>query len=97
MMFSKLATLSALLVSVIATGDKLEKGFTPHFMDWLKANGYEKYGFERKDLKGGAYGGFSAERETISHHPVVFIHGNSDIGAGNYNWQTGFTESIKHF
>lgn len=28
----------------------IERGLTTHFSSWLKANGYEKYGFERTDL-----------------------------------------------
>lgn len=70
---------------------------TPHFSRWLKANNYEKYGFERSDLEGGAYGGKNSDSDSIKHEPVIFIHGNSDIAAGPTYWQSGWSESIKYF
>jgi hypothetical protein len=38
--------------------------------------------FARTDLQGGAYGGKASDNDTVTHIPVVFYHGNSDIAVG---------------
>ena len=57
---------------------------------------YKSYGFERSDLKCGAYGGKQDANETLKKTPFIFIHGNSDLAFGRgtqdgyVSWQTGF-------
>lgn len=74
----------------------LECGFTTHFANFLSANGYDKWKFDRPDLKCAAYGGKANNKDTIKKVPVIFIHGNSDLAFGRgsadgyVSWQTGF-------
>ena len=57
---------------------------------------YAKYEFNRKDIRCGEYGGKADDSDTIRKNPVIFIHGNSDVGFsrgqidGYASWQTGF-------
>jgi hypothetical protein len=60
----------------------LDRGLTPHFVNWLNNNGYGHWEFERLDLVGGAYGGKSSDTDNLNHAPIVFFHGNSDIAVG---------------
>jgi len=60
----------------------LDRGLTSHFSQWLNANGYGQYKFERLDLVGGAYGGKQSDADTVTNAPVIFYHGNSDIAVG---------------
>jgi len=39
----------------------IDRGLSTHFNDWLNANGYGIYGFQRLDLVGGAYGGKASD------------------------------------
>ncbi|KFA91645.1 lipase family protein [Archangium violaceum] len=74
-------------------------GFTTHFRDWLRANGYEPaYNLVRADLAGGSYGGKASSTDTVVNQPVIFIHGNSDkaIGTGTAG-QSGWNASIEFF
>lgn len=74
-------------------------GITPHFREWLTANGYTAtYDFARDDLVGGSYGGKASASDTVVNQPVIFIHGNSDkaIGTGTVG-QTGWNASIDYF
>ena len=91
--------LSALLCATASA--KLDVGLTDHFLSWLNANGYSSYNFDRSELVGGAYGGKSSSSDVITHQPVVFIHGNSDIAVGqpkmSTDWASGFTTSIEYF
>jgi triacylglycerol lipase len=75
----------------------LERGLTPHFIKWLNANGYGSYGFERSDLVGGAYGGKESDDDSVTHNPIVYFHGNSDVAVGTNGDFNGFTASIEHF
>lgn len=74
----------------------LECGFTTHFSTFLQDKGYGSWGFDRSDLKCGSFGGKDTAKETIEKIPVIFIHGNSDVGFGRgtadgyVSWQTGF-------
>lgn len=74
----------------------LNCGFTDHFHNWLGKNGYSNWGFERPDIKCGAFGGKTSDSDTLKNVPVIFIHGNSDVGFGRgtadgyVSWQTGF-------
>jgi hypothetical protein len=71
----------ALLISV-AQAD-LQRGLTQNFIDWLNANGYSSYSFNRTDLPGGAYGGKSSDSDKGSgKRPVMFVHGWTDIAVG---------------
>lgn len=72
-------------------------GITPHFQNWLQANGYGSYGFERSDLVGGSYGGKQNDSDTVVNQPVIFIHGNSDKAVGTVTGQTGWNASIDYF
>ena len=82
--FKLIGITSLLAVGVLAAD--IDRGLTPHFSTWLNANGYGSHGFERKDLDGGAYGGFSSGTDKATHKPVIFIHGNSDIAVGYDYW-----------
>jgi len=83
--------------SLVAVCSCLERGLTPHFSAWLKANGYEEFGFERLDFVGGAYGGKTDDSDPVKHQPLVIYHGNSDIAVGTTYWQIGFTNTIEYF
>lgn len=72
-------------------------GITPHFRDWLAANGYGSYDFGRFDLAGGSYGGKSSATDSVVNQPVIFIHGNSDKAVGTTAGQTGWNASIDYF
>jgi len=73
-------------------------GFGADFASWLSKNGYSQWNFDRTDLKCAAYGGKAAAKDKIAKTPLIFIHGNSDIGFGRGStdgyvaWQTGFRE-----
>jgi hypothetical protein len=75
----------------------IERNLTPHFVNWLKANGYESHGFDRTDLTGGAFGGKASDSDKLKHNPVIFFHGNSDTAVGTQGLFTGFTKSIEYF
>ncbi len=72
-------------------------GITNHFYNWLNSNGYGGYNFERDDLSGGSYGGKTQSSDPIYHHPVIFIHGNSDKAVGSSLPQSGWSDSIAYF
>lgn len=44
--------------------------------------GYGGWNFERSDLKRAAFGGRAAEDYKAAKNPVIFVHGNSNIGFG---------------
>jgi triacylglycerol lipase len=73
-------------------------GLTPHFRNWLQANGYGGFNFARTDLAGGSYGGKQNDADAVVNQPVIFIHGNSDkaVGTGAIG-QTGWNASIEYF
>lgn len=75
----------------------LDRGLTPHFSAWLSKNSYGSYKFERTDLVGGAYGGKASNDDTVTHNPIVFFHGNSDVAVGTNDKFTGFSETIQYF
>src|SRR5262245_14214768 len=70
-------------------------GLTPHFRNWLAANGYSGYDFARDDAPGGSYGGKQNDSDAVINQPVIFIHGNSDSALGNGAAFSGWTASIK--
>jgi len=72
-------------------------GLSPHFRQWLAANGYAAYNFPRDDIAGGSYGGRWSVDDPIQHQPVVFVHGNSDRAAGHDRTPTGWTSVIAYF
>ncbi|MCC6551704.1 MAG: lipase [Polyangiaceae bacterium] len=72
-------------------------GFTPHFQQWLTANGYDQYNLVRSDLVGGSYGGKASGADTVVNQPVIFVHGNSDKAVGSSPGQTGWNASIDYF
>ncbi len=57
---------------------------------------YSSWDFDRNDLKCASFGGKANSTDKISKTPIIFIHGNSDIGFGRgstdgyTSWQTGF-------
>src|ERR1041384_3341287 len=73
------------------------RGLTTDFRNWLTANGYGGYHFERGDVAGGAYGGRTVAGQAVVNQPVIFIHGNSDSALGTSSPYTGFTNSIAYF
>ena len=72
-------------------------GMTTDFRNWLTANGYDGYNFPRGEITGGGYGGRTAPGQLLTHHPVIFIHGNSDSALGYSSGFTGWTASIAYF
>jgi hypothetical protein len=72
-------------------------GLTTDFRNWLTANGYGGYHFERSDVAGGAYGGRTSAGQAVVNQPVIFIHGNSDSALGTTSPYTGFYNSIAYF
>ncbi|GMT15489.1 hypothetical protein PFISCL1PPCAC_6786, partial [Pristionchus fissidentatus] len=60
--------------------------FSDHFNRWLEThyNTEIKNQLERRDVgSGGSFGGKSSDDDVIRHHPVIFVHGVSDIAGGN--------------
>ncbi len=76
--------LSGLQISDIIAEDSqladLDCGFTKDFSKFLKSKGLSS--LDRTDIKCASFGGKSDANETITNRPVIFIHGNSDIGFG---------------
>ncbi|RMH69234.1 MAG: lipase [Gemmatimonadetes bacterium] len=75
----------------------IAEGLTPHFQNWLSANGYGEFDFARTDLDGGSFGGKLTASDPVTNQPVIFIHGNSDKALGDVFGQTGWTESVDYF
>lgn len=94
--------LFVLLVVAVSAHAQLESdpayGLSTDFRNWLGANGYSTYDFQRTDVPGGAYGGRSVAGQAVVNQPVIFIHGNSDsaIGTGS-SLATGWRASIEYF
>src|SRR5712691_1798646 len=72
-------------------------GLTTDFRNWLTANGYGGYNFQRSDVAGGGYGGRTSVGQAVVNQPVIFIHGNSDSALGTSSPYTGWTSSITYF
>jgi len=73
-------------------------GLTPHFRNWLTANGYGSFDFARLSLSGGSYGGRTSASDPVVNQPVIFIHGNSDRASGwnasiDYFLSKGYTRA----
>ena len=70
---------------------------------YLSISGYSEYSFNRSDIKCGSYGGKKSSSDKVMKTPIIFIHGNSDVGFGrgtidNYaEWQTGFRSLAAYF
>jgi len=64
--------------------------------------GYSLWNFERRDLKCSCFGGKTSKDQPITHNPIIFIHGNSDVGFGRgevdgyAKWQIGFRDVITY-
>jgi triacylglycerol lipase len=75
---------------------RLSKLYQPKWYRISKNIGYSKWNFDRPDLKCPSFGGKSSKNDKIQKTPVIFIHGNSDVGFGRgttdgyASWQTGF-------
>nr|CDJ83481.1 Lipase domain containing protein [Haemonchus contortus] len=68
------------------------------FQQWLTSNGYQSDDFVRADYgTQGSYGGRTASASTVSHTPVVFIHGNSDAALHLSKSATGWSNTIEYF
>lgn len=71
---------------------------TPHFQNWLNANGYGSYNFSNSAISGDSYGGKANSSTPVNRQPVIFIHGNSDKAVGYLGTtQSGWTGSLNHF
>ena len=90
-----------LLVFSLSAHAQLESdpayGLSSDFRNWLSANGYGSYSFQRTDVPGGSYGGRSFAGQAVVNHPVIFIHGNSDSAIGYNSVETGWRSSIEYF
>ena len=78
------AVLALCLVGIVNAD--IERGLSDDFKNWLSTNGYGDMKFDRADLDGGAYGGKASADEKITHDPVIFFHGNSDVAVGTNPW-----------
>ncbi|CDW77399.1 lipase [Stylonychia lemnae] len=76
---------------------KLERGFTDHFQQWLDSSSFASQNFARTEFVGGSYGGKANAQDKIRNHPVIFIHGLTDIAVGTVGIQQGFSRSIEYF
>src|SRR5437763_17120706 len=72
------------------------RGLTTDFRNWLTANGYGGYHFERSDVAGGSYGGRTSAGQAGGNQPVIFIHGNPDSALGTSSPNTGRYDSDHH-
>ncbi len=87
----------AVLTEIAGDAAAQPPGLTADFRGWLAAHGYDVAALARDDLVGGSFGGRAAAGETLTHDPVVFIHGNSDLALGTATGQTGWTASRAWF
>jgi len=97
---SKTLRLAVFALLCVSLSCALDKGLTQHFQDWLNKNNYGSFGYNRDDIAGGAFGGKTDDSDTITHTPIIMIHGNSDVAVGTGSpqaWQTGFTQTINYF
>jgi pimeloyl-ACP methyl ester carboxylesterase len=76
-------------------------GLTLDFREWLADAGYDVESFARDDLAvggaAGSFGGRTAPGQALTHDPVVFVHGNSDLAYGTATDQTGWAASYQYF
>ena len=80
----RISVISLLCLFINLAWADIDRGLTPHFINWLNSNGYSSYSFNRSDLSGGSYGGRSLSSDNGSgKQPVIFIHGWSDVAVGN--------------
>ncbi|MFC1853655.1 proprotein convertase P-domain-containing protein [candidate division CSSED10-310 bacterium] len=89
--------LQGILSYIVAVAAVTSDGITAHFRQWLSDQGYAADDFARDDLTGGSFGGRQAATDVIYHHPVIFIHGNSDKAIGTIPGQTGWSASLDYF
>ena len=72
-------------------------------MQYLNSKNLTDFNFNRSDVGCGAYGGKSNDADKIVNRPIIFIHGNSDVGFGRgtvdgqETWQTGFRSLANYF
>jgi triacylglycerol lipase len=87
-----------ILASLLFIASSAHAQLTTDFKNWLSANGYSSYNFDRADVAGGSYGGRTYAGQPVVNQPVIFIHGNSDsaLGTGS-SLATGWTSSINYF
>lgn len=71
--------------------------FSTHFINWLQENQYDVNMFAPSQIAGSSFGGKQTDSTPINHHPVIFIHGNSDKAIGVGFGQSGWTRSINYF
>jgi hypothetical protein len=72
-------------------------GLSTDFRNWLSANGYGSYHFERANVAGGSYGGRTTPGQAVVNQPVIFVQGNSDSALGTVSPYTGWYNSISYF
>lgn len=93
-----LLVLFAVSVSALAqSSSDPATGLSTDFRNWLTANGYGSYNFQRSDVTGGSYGGRTYAGQPVVNQPVIFIHGNSDSALGTTSPYTGWYNSIAYF
>jgi triacylglycerol lipase len=87
-----------IFASLLFVASAAHAQLTTDFKNWLNANGYSSYNFDRADVAGGSYGGRTFAGQAVVNQPVIFIHGNSDsaLGTGS-SLATGWTSSINYF
>lgn len=90
----------ALVLAATAAQAQLETdpafGLSADFRNWLTANGYSAWNFQRGDVAGGSYGGRVTAGQAVVNHPVIFIHGNGDSALGTVSPYSGWRASIEY-
>lgn len=90
----RILTLALALFFVFGSADSALAQLTTDFQNWLSANNYGGYDFNRG---GNSYGGRASANDSIVNQPVIFIHGNSDAALGVGIGATGWGSSINYF
>ncbi|MAA80302.1 MAG: lipase [Deltaproteobacteria bacterium] len=52
------------------------------FEEWLTEHSDYSTDLLRQDLLGGSFGGVESTQDSITHIPIIFVHGNSDRATG---------------
>lgn len=68
------------------------------FEEWLLNHPEFSTDLLRRDLLGGSFGGYESPQDTITHTPIVFVHGNSDRATGGDlgGWQELRAQFLAH-
>src|SRR5258708_31887345 len=71
-------------------------GLSTDFRNWLTANGYDSYNFQRSDVAGGAYGGRAPPGPAVLDQPGIFIPWQSHNAPCALSPPTRWTPPLPH-